>query len=77
MKLYWKVMGSLLPALLSMISYHSVISAQIPGGDPAQLHSQLLDQSLVSWRLKPDSVSGITRELLICSGSCQNDLQTT
>lgn len=63
-----------LPSFLSMVPDHSVVSAQIPGGDPAQLHGQLLDQAFVSRGLKPDSVPGVTGQLLICSDSGQNDL---
>lgn len=68
---------AVLPGLSSMVPYHSVVSAQIPGGDPAQLHGQFLDQPLVSRLCESHSVSGVTSQLLICSNSCQNHLQAS
>ena len=60
-----------------MVSYHPVVSAQIPGGDPAQLHGQFLDQPLVSRLGESHSVSGVTSQLLIRPDSCQNHLQAS
>lgn len=64
------------PSLFAVVSDHSVIPTQVPGRDPAQLHGQFLDQSLVSRRLKSHSVSGVTGQLFVGPDSRQNDLQS-
>lgn len=64
------------PSLFAVVSNHSVIPTQVPGRDPAQLHGQFLDQSLVSTRLKSHSVSGVTGQLFVGPDSRQNDLQS-
>lgn len=71
--LVWKT--TLVPSLFPMVPDYSVVSAQIPGGDPAQFHGQFLDQPLVSGCGESDSVSRITGELLVCTNSCQHHLR--
>ena len=63
------------PGLLPVVRYDAVVSAQVPGGDAAQLHGQLLDQPLVAGGLEADPVSGVARQLLVCPNACQKDLE--
>ena len=58
-----------------MVRYDAVVPAQVPGGDAAQLHAQLLDQPLVAGGLEADPVSGVARQLLVCPDARQKDLE--
>ncbi|PWA26210.1 hypothetical protein CCH79_00013797 [Gambusia affinis] len=71
---FFAVLWLRLPGLLPVVSHHSVVPAQVPGGDPAQLHAQLLQQAPESRRLEPDSVAGVTGQLLVRSDPGQDHL---
>ncbi|KAK0135773.1 hypothetical protein N1851_028336 [Merluccius polli] len=55
------------------IVHHVLV--QVPGGDAAQLHGQLLDQPLVTGGLEADPVSGVARQLLVRPDARQQDLE--
>lgn len=59
-----------------MVPDHPVVPAEVPGGDPAQLHGHFLDQTLMSGRLEPHPVPGVAGQLFVRSDTRQHDLQT-
>lgn len=58
-----------------MITNHSVVTAEVSGGNAAQLHCYFLIQSFEAERLKADTMTGVTCQLLVCTDTSENHLQ--
>ena len=62
------------PGLLPVVPYDAVVTAQVPGGDAAELHVQLLEEPPVAGCLEADPVPGVARQLLVRADARQKDL---